>query len=251
MAETDDASNAPPNASQDAIALLKADHREVKALFGEFDGLSDPTDKMGVADRICLALRVHTQIEEEIFYPALRGQVEESQIDEAVVEHRSAKQLISEIEAAGGADSMFDARVKVLQEQVEHHIEEEETELFPAAVKAGADLQALGEQLARRKAVLMRDYRSDLSDLRAAAEHRSFRAEGSTRPEGSGGMLPGQTGGEAARGAAGGEGRQSGMQPDQDSVGGAGAAPKDTDQVKGKDAAPGPERGHDAAQAGS
>ena len=91
----------------------------------------------------------------------------------------------------------------------------------------------------------MRDYRSDLSDLRAAAEHPSF------RPESAGGMRPGQTGGEAARTTPDDGSKQSGMQPDKDSVGGAGAAPKDTDQIKGKDAAPGPERGHDAAQAGS
>ncbi|MBS0298162.1 MAG: hemerythrin domain-containing protein [Proteobacteria bacterium] len=218
---------------QDAIALLKADHRAVEGLFGEFEGLSDPTDKMGVADRICLALRVHTQIEEEIFYPALRGHIEEKEIDEAVVEHRSAKALISEIEAAGGADAMFDARVQVLKEQIESHVKEEETELFPAAKRAGLDLKDLGAKLAERKATLLRDYRSDLSDLRAAAEHPSF------RPESAGGMQPGETGGEAARTASADGSKTSGLQPDQDTPGGAGAGPKESDQVKGRSAAPG------------
>jgi len=231
------------NTAQDAIALLKADHREVEGLFGRFEGLTDPTDKMGVADRICLALRIHTQIEEEIFYPALRGHIDEAEIDEAFVEHRSAKALISEIEAAGGADAMFDARVKVLQEQIRHHVQEEEQKLFPEAKKAGLDLKDLGEQLARRKAILLRDYRSDLSDLHAAAaEPRSFES-GLGRPPSAGAMTPGQTGGEAARAAAasgGKDGAVSGMQPDKDAPGGAGAAPKEGDQVKGQNAGPKP-----------
>jgi len=143
--------------SKDAIALLKADHKEVKALFAKFDGLSDRSkvSKKAVADRICEALTVHTRIEEEIFYPAVRKAIKDDDImDEAVVEHAGAKDLIAQIEAIDPGEELYDAKVKVLSEQIDHHVEEEEGEMFPKVRKSGLDLVALGQQMAARKAEL-------------------------------------------------------------------------------------------------
>ena len=143
--------------SNDAIELLKADHKEVKALFAKFEGLSDRSkvSKKAVADQICEALTVHTQIEEEIFYPAVRKAIKDDDImDEAVVEHAGAKDLIAQIEAIDPGEDLYDAKVKVLSEQIDHHVEEEEGEMFPKARKSGLDLVALGQQMAARKAEL-------------------------------------------------------------------------------------------------
>lgn len=141
---------------QDAIALLKADHREVEAWFKEFEKTEDDTQKADLARRICVALTVHTQIEEELFYPAAREGIEdEDLLDEAEVEHDSAKKLIAEIEAMQPGEPLFDAKVTVLGEYVQHHVEEEEKEMFPEARDSDMDLKALGQQLAARKAELM------------------------------------------------------------------------------------------------
>jgi hemerythrin superfamily protein len=140
----------------DAISLLEADHQEVDGYFQQYETLSSDDERKALADRICLALKVHTQIEEEIFYPAARERTGEGDlVDEAVVEHTGAKTLIAQIEATQPGMELYDARVKVLGEQVRHHIEEEETELFPACREAGLDLDALGAKLAARKAELM------------------------------------------------------------------------------------------------
>ncbi len=143
--------------SKDAIALLEADHKEVKALFEKFEGLSDRSKvgKKTLADQICDALTVHTQIEEEIFYPAVRAAIKDDDImDEALVEHAGAKDLIAQIAAIDPGDELYDAKVKVLSEQIDHHVEEEEGEMFPKARKSGLDLVALGEQMEARKAEL-------------------------------------------------------------------------------------------------
>lgn len=141
----------------DAIKLLKADHKEVKAWFKQYEDLENEADKQALADKICLALTVHTQIEEEIFYPAAREAIDDDDLlDEAEVEHASAKQLISEIQGMKVGDNLFDAKVKVLGEYVNHHVEEEETEMFPEARDSDLDLNALGDQLAARKAELMK-----------------------------------------------------------------------------------------------
>ena len=141
---------------QDAIALLKADHREVEKLFGQFEKAKDEDRKQALADKICLELKVHTQIEEEIFYPAGREYLDdEEMIDEAVVEHAAAKDLIAEIEGMQPSDDLYDAKVTVLQEQIEHHVEEEEKELFPKLKKTDMDMKAVGAQLKSRKAELM------------------------------------------------------------------------------------------------
>jgi hemerythrin superfamily protein len=146
--------------SQDAIALLKEDHRAVEKLFKQFESAKGEGRKEKLARRICMELTVHTRIEEEIFYPACKGKVEEDLLKEAYVEHDAAKLLIAEIEAGSGqSDDYFDAKVQVLSEQIEHHVQEEEKELFPQVGKADLDLDALGEQLAARKKELMSDYK--------------------------------------------------------------------------------------------
>jgi hypothetical protein len=140
----------------DAIKLLKDDHKQVKTYFKQYETLEDEDEKRVLADTICAALTVHAQIEEEIFYPAVREAIDdEDLLDEAEVEHASAKQLIAEIQAMDVSDRLFDAKVTVLGEYVEHHVEEEEKEMFPEAREGDLDLKALGEQLAERKNALM------------------------------------------------------------------------------------------------
>jgi hemerythrin superfamily protein len=147
--------------SQDAIALLKEDHRAVEKLFKEFESAKGEGRKETLARKICLELTIHTKIEEEIFYPACQGKVDEDLLKEAFVEHDSAKLLVAEIEAGSGqSDDYFDAKVQVLSEQVEHHVEEEEKELFPEVRKAEIDLKGLGEQLAERKKELMKEFKA-------------------------------------------------------------------------------------------
>jgi len=140
----------------DAIKLLKDDHREVKGWFKDYEKLEDDAEKKALADKICLALTVHTQIEEEIFYPAAREAIDDDDLlDEAEVEHASAKQLIAEIQAMTPDEPLYDAKVTVLGEYVNHHVEEEESEMFPEGRDSDLDLKALGVQLAERKAELM------------------------------------------------------------------------------------------------
>jgi iron-sulfur cluster repair protein YtfE (RIC family) len=127
----------------------------VKQLFDQFEQLSDraKATKKKLADQICNALILHTTIEEEIFYPALRAASKEAgdKLDEAIVEHASAKDLIAQIQEIDPEDELYDAKVKVLSEQVEHHVQEEEKEMFPMAKKSGLDLAALGQEMASRK----------------------------------------------------------------------------------------------------
>ena len=146
---------------QDAIALLKADHRKVEELFADYDKASGDGRKQKLAGEICRELSVHAAIEEEIFYPACEGKVEQDLLKEAYVEHDGAKLLIAEIEAGGPSDEFYDAKVAVLKEQIEHHVEEEERRmegLFAQARKAGLDMEALGLQLKRRKDALTTEY---------------------------------------------------------------------------------------------
>jgi len=143
---------------QDAIALLKADHRQVEEWFGQFETSRSEDKKQKLAQQICQALTVHTQIEAEIFYPAfLQATEDEDTHHEAEVEHEGAKRLIAEIEASSPSDDYFDAKVKVLSEYIKHHVNEEEQRggMFSEARDSGMDLEALGEQLAARKAELM------------------------------------------------------------------------------------------------
>jgi len=147
---------------KDAIALLKQDHRTVEDLFAQFEKASGDGRKQKLAEQICLELSVHAQIEEEIFYPACEGKVDEELLKESYVEHDGAKVLIAEIIAGGPKeDEFYDSKVKVLQEEIEHHVQEEEKRmegLFAQARKAGLDMGALGEQLAARKIELTRQF---------------------------------------------------------------------------------------------
>jgi len=149
--------------TQDAIALLKADHRAVKELFEKFEKASGSERKRKLAEEICLELSVHAEIEEEIFYPACEGKVDDDLLKESYVEHDGAKVLIAEIMNGGPSDEYYDAKVKVLQEEIEHHVEEEEKRLeglFAQARKADLDLDGLGQQLASRKAELAEQFKA-------------------------------------------------------------------------------------------
>ncbi len=146
----------PAASTQDAITLLEADHTEVDGWFDDYEALQTGDEKKALAAKICVALKVHTQIEEELVYPAGRRETGDANLlDQAVVEHAGAKALIAEIEAMQPGQPLYDAKVKVLGEQVRHHVEEEETELFPEMRETDIDLEALGAQLAARKAELM------------------------------------------------------------------------------------------------
>jgi len=143
----------------DAIALLKADHRQVEKWFGEFEKARSSKVKQQLASSICNALAVHTEIEEEIFYPAfLRATKDKDMHHEAVVEHDGAKKLIAEILSSSPADDYFDSKVHVLSEMIKHHVKEEEKSdgMFAEARKSQMDLEALGLELADRKSELMR-----------------------------------------------------------------------------------------------
>ena len=154
----------PETRKQDAIALLKEDHRTVAGLFEKFEKASGDGRKQALAEEICLELSVHAQIEEEIFYPACEGKVDEDLLRESYVEHDGAKVLIAEIMAGGPKeDEYYDSKVKVLSEEIEHHVEEEEKRLeglFAQARKAGIDMDELGQELAARKSELTEQFRA-------------------------------------------------------------------------------------------
>ena len=160
---------------EDAIALLKADHREVEGYFEAFEKARSDDRKQQLAEKICRALTVHTTIEEEIFYPAFLEATEEEELHhEAAVEHDGAKKLIAEIESSGPDDDYYDAKVTVLSEMIKHHVNEEEKRdgLFAKSRQSEMDLEALGEQLASRKAELMNDIPSTSSGRQAGGDLR-------------------------------------------------------------------------------
>ena len=142
----------------DAITLLTEDHENVKATFEQYEALGERAHvtKKRLATQICTELTKHATAEEEIFYPAVRaaGKDKEDLVDEAIVEHASAKDLIAQILDMEPTEELFDAKVKVLSELIDHHVQEEEGEMFPKARKAGLDLEQLGQQIAERKAVI-------------------------------------------------------------------------------------------------
>jgi hemerythrin superfamily protein len=142
----------------DALALLRQDHQLVQGLFDQFEKTRSEDRKQSIAQQICQELTVHAQIEEEIFYPAAREAIRDQDLlDEATVEHASAKDLIAQIESAGAGSELFDAKVKVLGEYVKHHVKEEQNELFPKVRKTKLDLKELGQRLQERKMELMGD----------------------------------------------------------------------------------------------
>lgn len=150
----------PSAKTPDAVALLKADHRLVEQLFAQFEKSKSPSQKTKIAQQICMELSIHTAIEEEIFYPAAEGEVEDDILNEAYVEHDGAKMLIAEILAGSPDDRFYDAKVKVLSEEIKHHVKEEEQRdgMFAQAKAAGVDLKELGQRMAERKAELKQTF---------------------------------------------------------------------------------------------
>lgn len=144
---------------QDAIALLTADHKKVKGLFSQFSKLKEGgsvEEKSDLVTNICNELKIHTAIEEEIFYPAVRQAIKDSDLmDEALVEHAGAKDLVAQLEGMDTKDDLYDAKVTVLGEQINHHVREEEGEMFPKAKKAKLDTGVLGAKMLKRKMELM------------------------------------------------------------------------------------------------
>lgn len=148
----------PTTEFTDAIALLKADHRKVEELFAQFAKATTANKKETLAAQICIELKVHTTIEEEIFYPAFRGKIEDHTLDEAYVEHDGAKMLVNEIEAGAADQDFYDAKVTVLSEEIKHHVHEEEMPsegMFAQCRKTDVDLVALRDLLLARKEELM------------------------------------------------------------------------------------------------
>ncbi|QDC37804.1 hemerythrin domain-containing protein [Sphingobium fuliginis] len=144
----------------DAIALLKADHRKVEDLFEQFEKAGSPARKKTLARQICLELKIHTLIEEEIFYPAFRGKIEDDTLDEAYVEHDGAKLLVNDIEEGDPSDDFFDAKVKVLSEEIKHHVHEEEMRgegMFAQCRKTDVDLIQLRDAMLARKEELLKE----------------------------------------------------------------------------------------------
>jgi hemerythrin superfamily protein len=158
----------------DAIALLKADHRKVDDLFARFEAAKGAAKKQTLVRQICTELTAHTVIEEEIFYPACHGKVDQDLLDEGYVEHDGSKVLIAELLASASDEEFYDAKVKVLSEQIEHHVHEEERRsngIFAQARAAGLDMDELGDRLKARKEALLAGYKT--SGV-AAPETRTF-----------------------------------------------------------------------------
>jgi hemerythrin-like domain-containing protein len=163
-------------AATDAVALLKQDHEKVLEMFKKFGRMAakgDDEGKVELVRTICEELKVHTTIEEEIFYPAVRAAIdEELMMDEALVEHDSAKSLIAQIEEMQPGDERYDATVTVLGEYIQHHVNEEQKEMFPKAKKAKVDLSALGEEIAERKKELLAEGAGTAESQAAGAERQ-------------------------------------------------------------------------------
>jgi hemerythrin-like domain-containing protein len=167
-------------ASSRALDLLRADHQKVRNLFREFESLRGIDDederKAELVDEICYELTLHTMVEEEIFYPVLRSAIDDDELmDEADVEHAGLRELISQLEVMYPGDDHFDATVSVLGEEVGHHIDKEEGEMFEAARRAGIDLARLGEQLAARREELDEDLSSPAGTIDAMEPHDGTR----------------------------------------------------------------------------
>jgi hemerythrin-like domain-containing protein len=153
--------------AEDAAKLLTEDHRKVQKMFEEFKKLGDDDteEKEDLVRTACTELTIHAMIEEEIFYPALRGEIKDSSLlDEANVEHTVAKQLIGELDEMTSDEELYDAKFTVLGEYVNHHIAEEEKELFPQAKRAKVDMQAIGQQLHKRKQELLEKMAVDVDE---------------------------------------------------------------------------------------
>ncbi len=156
MATTSKKTTQAPPKAQEATAMLRADHKKVSALFAEFEKTRSAKRKKLIVSQICTELTVHAQIEEEIFYPAVKAALKDHElVPEANVEHQSVKDLIAQVKDVEPDGEVYDARVKVMGEFVKHHVKEEQNEMFPRAKKTKLDMVALGEQMSLRKAELL------------------------------------------------------------------------------------------------
>jgi hemerythrin superfamily protein len=179
--------------AQDAVELLMADHHRVARLFAQFDAMKEAGSdeaKSALVAQICQELTVHTTIEEELFYPAVRKAIEDDDLmDEALVEHAGAKQLIAQLQAAHPDDDLYDAKVTVLGEQIDHHVQEEEGSMFPQAKGSGIDTVSLGAALLKRKAELLANPRAQavagvVNDARGDGQEKAgHRKISSARPK--------------------------------------------------------------------
>ena len=164
---------ASASSGQDAIALLRADHKKVSELYAQYETTRSPAKKKALVATICLELSVHARVEEEIFYPAVKAALKDKEmIPEAQVEHASLKELIAQVKDKEPDGEMFDAKIKVMSEYTKHHVKEEQNEIFPAAKKTRLDMQDLGAQIAARKEELMAN--PDLLDAPAVAAMESM-----------------------------------------------------------------------------
>ena len=168
------------HAKKDAVSMLMDDHKKVQRLFADFEKAHEKEDEEAcqqIAEQVCDELEVHTTLEEELFYPAAREALGEDEelIDEAEIEHQSAKDLISELRAMQAADQKFAPTFTVLAEYVRHHVKEEEKEMFPRVKKAKLDVDSLGQEMAARKAQLTAETDS--------GEMESGDARGAGRPD--------------------------------------------------------------------
>ena len=174
-------SKAASDAPRDAVALLKQDHRTVEELFERFEE-ADDDELQAIAERVCQLLTIHAQIEEEILYPAAKEAFDDEEeldlVNEANVEHQSAKDLIAKIEGMSSEDESFKATVKVLGEYIKHHVKEEEGELFPSLKKTELDLKEMGAQLNERKMALMQELGVEEEESEAPTRKRSSSSSG-------------------------------------------------------------------------
>jgi len=146
------------SSGQDAIALLRADHRKVSELYTQYEATRSAAKKKALVATICLELSVHARVEEEIFYPAVKAALKDKElVPEAQVEHASLKELIAQVKDKEPDGEMFDAKIKVMSEYTKHHVKEEQNEMFPKVKKTRLDLQELGARIAARKEELMAD----------------------------------------------------------------------------------------------
>ena len=158
----------------EAIAFLMKQHREVEGYFDRYEHAENDQEKTELVQKICLALAVHAKIEEELLYPTAEEKIEEPDlVDEAYVEHATAKDLIAQLETMKVGDPFYDAKVKVLGEYITHHVKEEETELFPQCRRADIDLVAIGDKLEARSAQLMKELSGKDGPTKIAADARA------------------------------------------------------------------------------
>jgi hemerythrin superfamily protein len=149
---------ASSSSGQDAIALLRADHKKVSDLYQQYESTRSPARKKALVATICLELSVHAQVEEEIFYPAVKAALKDKElVPEAQVEHASLKELIAQVKDKEPDGEMFDAKIKVMSEYTKHHVKEEQNEMFPKAKATRLDMNELGARIAARKEELMAD----------------------------------------------------------------------------------------------